>query len=92
MSAKAANLAYKPMGIVGKVVAGKIAATVITKVWNVAGTAEDHPPRPRTRTSTWGPVLLAAALQGLIGSVAKAGVDRAGARQFEKWTGSYPEA
>jgi hypothetical protein len=92
MSSKAVNLAYKPVGIVGNVVAGAVAGAVISKTWGLVSRRDDALPKPRDRAHAWQEVLLAAALQGGISAVVRAAVERGGARQFERWTGDYPDA
>lgn len=91
MSSKAVNLAYKPVGIVGKVVAGAIAGALISRVWGLVSRTDKQLPEPRDRRRALREVLLAAALDGALSAVVRAAVDRAGARQFERWTGDYPD-
>jgi hypothetical protein len=92
MSSKTANLAYKPVGIVGKIIAGVVAGALVSKLWALISRSDDSLPKPRDRGHGWQAVVAAAALQGAVGAAVRAAVDRGGARQFEKWTGDYPEA
>jgi hypothetical protein len=92
MSSKTAKLAYKPVGLVGNIVAGAVAGALISKIWGLLSRSDDdNLPAPRDRAHSWREVLLAAGIQGAVGSVVRAAVDRGGARQFERWTGDYPE-
>lgn len=84
-----AKIAYRPIGLVGSVLAGAAAGAVVKQVWRRLADADDAPgalqSEYRLRT-----VLLGAAIQGLVFAVIKAAMDRGGARLFERLTGAWP--
>ncbi|HVV29334.1 MAG TPA: DUF4235 domain-containing protein [Mycobacteriales bacterium] len=88
---KAANLAYKPVGIAGKMVAGGLAGALVSRIWQMGHREDPALPGARSLQHGWRDVLLAAALQGTVFAVVKTAVDRAAAGQFARWSGAYPE-
>ena len=80
---------YKPFGLVLGLVAGLLANAVFRKLWTVAAHRDDVPGATQ-RSAGWGEVAAAAALQGAVMRGTRALVDRAGARGFEKATGTWP--
>jgi hypothetical protein len=86
---KGAKLAYRPIGLLGGIVAGMVSGTVFKVVWKEISHQDDAPSALQSEYSTRD-VLLAAAIQGAIFAVTKAAVDRAGAAGFTKLTGSWP--
>lgn len=87
---KAANILYKPVGLAGGIVAGIVATAAVNRIWAIVAHDDAGPPAARTREVHWPKVVAGAALQGAVFAAVKTGVDRAGARQFERWTGEYP--
>ena len=86
-----AKILYRPVGIVGSVVAGLIAGQVFKQTWKHAAPGDqDDAPRALESEYTLRQVLIAAAVQGAIFAVVKAVVDRGGARAFQRWTGEWP--
>ncbi len=86
---KGAKLAYRPVGLVGGVLAGMLSGAVFKQVWKRVANEEDAPSALQSEYSMR-EVVLAAALQGAIFAATKAAIDRAGARGFTKLTGSWP--
>ncbi|SDP45540.1 Protein of unknown function [Klenkia soli] len=84
-----ATLAYRPVGLVAGVAAGAISGRLFTVVWKRIAGEDDAPGALQSEYKT-SHVLLAAAIQGAIFAVVKAGVDRFGAQAFTKLTGSWP--
>ena len=82
------RLLYKPFGIVIGVVAGLLSKRVFDRVWALID--DEEAPKPTTDQASWGKVLSAAAVQGLVFSVTRATVNRAGARGYERLTGVWP--
>ncbi|HEY5788522.1 MAG TPA: DUF4235 domain-containing protein [Microlunatus sp.] len=84
-----AKIAYRPVGLVGSVLAGAAAGAVVKQIWRRVADENEAPgalqSEYRLRT-----VLLGAALQGVVFSVVKAALDRGGARLFERLTGAWP--
>ena len=85
----AAKLAYRPIGLVGSIVAGAIATALFNKIWTRIAHKEDAPDALESEYGL-GQMLLAAALHGAIFAAVKALVDRGGARGFERLTGEWP--
>ena len=86
---KLAKLAYRPVGVGGSLLAATAAGALFKQIWRRVSDAEDAPDALQSEYKL-SEVLLAAAIQGLIFGVVKALVDRAGAKFFEKLTGSWP--
>lgn len=84
-----AKAAYRPVGIVAGVAAGALSGRLFKVVWKRIAGEEDAPGAMQSEYTT-GHVLLAAAIQGAIFGVVKAGVDRFGAQAFTKLTGTWP--
>ena len=85
-----AKLAYKPLGVAISVVGGLLASKAFKTVWKHVG-HEEEAPQATEKNRGWREVLTAAALQGAVFGLVKAAVDRAGAKGFEKATGTWPE-
>jgi Protein of unknown function (DUF4235) len=83
------KLFYKPIGMLAGVLGGLIAGALFKRTWKLIGGDEEVPSATDARRS-WGEVLVAAALEGLIYGAVKAAVDRAGATSFERATGTWP--
>jgi hypothetical protein len=81
-------LIYKPFAIALGLLAGFVGRRLFAQVWGVIDDRE--PPRPDTRRATWGKVLVAAALEGLIFRLIRAAVERAGVAGFHSLTGTWP--
>jgi len=88
---KTANVLYKPIGLVGGILAGMVATAAVNKIWALVAHEHEGPPGPHKRGVRWQRVVAGAALQGAVFAAVKTAFDRAGARQFERWTGEYPE-
>ena len=87
---KTARLLYRPVGMVGSLLAAAIASALFKVIWARVGHDEGGPPSPRQKSSSTKEIVLAAVLQGAIFAGVKALVDRVGARVFEKYTGEWP--
>jgi hypothetical protein len=86
---KGAKLAYRPIGLIGGILAGTISGVIFKTVWKEVSHRDDAPDALQSEYSTQ-EVLLAAAIQGAIFAVTKAAVDRVGAQGFTKLTGTWP--
>ncbi|TKJ20412.1 DUF4235 domain-containing protein [Blastococcus sp. CCUG 61487] len=86
---KGAKLAYRPIGLIGGILAGTLSGIVFKQLWKAIADEDDAPGALQSEYGTK-EVLLAAALQGAIFAVTKAAIDRAGAQGFHKLTGSWP--
>jgi hypothetical protein len=86
---KGAKLAYRPIGLIGGVLAGLVSGAVFKQVWKAIANKDDAPGALQS-VYRMRDVVLAAALPGAIFAATKAAIDRAGARGFSKLTGSWP--
>ena len=86
---KGAKIAYRPIGLIGGVLAGILSGIAFKQVWKRIADEEDAPSALQSEYSMR-EVVLAAALQGAIFAATKAAIDRAGARGFTKLTGAWP--
>jgi hypothetical protein len=90
-SSTSAKILYRPVGLVGSVVAGIVAGQVFKQTWKHAAPGDqDDAPRALESEYSLPQVLVAAAVQGAIFAVVKAAMSRAGARVFQRWTGEWP--
>jgi predicted metal-dependent enzyme (double-stranded beta helix superfamily) len=89
VSSKGAKLAYRPIGLVGGMLAGIVSGALFKQIWRQVADEDDA---PDALQSEYGmrEVVLAAAIQGAIFAATKAAVDRLGARGFTKLTGVWP--
>jgi hypothetical protein len=86
---KGAKLAYRPIGLLGGILAGMVSGAVFKQVWKRLADEDDAPSAMQSEYSMR-EVVLAAAIQGAIFAATKAAIDRAGARGFTRLTGSWP--
>ena len=79
---------YKPIGLI----MGLLSAFVAKRIFNFAWTKidDEDPPKGTTREATWGKILGAAALQGVIFKMTRMVVDRYGAVGWNYLTGAWP--
>lgn len=80
---------YKPLGLLLGLLAGVLANAAFRKLWALAS-RKDEVPEATQKHAGWGEVAAAAALQGAVMRGTRAVVARAGARGFEKTTGTWP--
>jgi uncharacterized protein DUF4235 len=86
-----AKILYRPVGLVGSIVAGLIAGQVFKQTWKHAAPGDQHDaPKALESEYTLREVLIAAAVQGAIFAVVKATISRGGARVFQRATGEWP--
>ena len=86
---KGAKLAYRPIGLIGGILAGTLSGILFKQIWKQIADEDDAPSALQSEYSMR-EVLLAAAIQGAIFAATKAAVDRAGARGFKQVTGAWP--
>ena len=82
------TIIYKPIGIIAGILAGLVGKRIFGFIWDKVD--EEEPPKPNTQLAPWGKILAAAALQGMIFKVVRAGVDRFTAKGFHYLTGAWP--
>jgi hypothetical protein len=86
---KGAKLAYRPIGLIGGILAGTLSGIVFKQIWKQIADEDDAPSALQSEYSMR-EVLLAAAIQGAIFAATKAAIERAGARGFKELTGAWP--
>jgi len=84
------KLLYKPVGLVLGILAGLLSRRLFTVLWGRIDPDHEEPPEAKTKDTTAARAIGAAALQAAVFAGVRAGVDRAGARTFEKATGVWP--
>jgi len=89
VASKGAKLAYRPIGLIGGILAGTVSGIVFKQIWKAVANEDDAPDALQSEYSML-EVVLAAALQGAIFAATKAAIDRAGAQGFTKLTGAWP--
>lgn len=82
------KLLYKPFALIVSLLAGFVSKKVFDLIWGLFD--EQEPPKPTTAQTTWTKLILATALQAVTFKVVRAAVDRAGAKGFERLTGTWP--
>jgi hypothetical protein len=85
---KPMKLIYRPFGLIIGILAGLASKKLFEALWGVFD--EEEPPKPVTRQAAWPKILAAAAFQGVVFKLVRAGVDRAGAKGFNYLTGTWP--
>ena len=86
---KGAKLVYRPIGLIGGILAGTLSGIVFKQVWKVVAKEDDAPGALQSEYSMT-EVVIAAAIQGAIFAATKAAIDRAGARGCKQLTGAWP--
>ena len=86
---KGAKLAYRPIGLIGGILAGTLSGIVFKQIWKQVSDEDDAPSALQSEYSMK-EVVLAAAIQGAIFAATKAAIERAGARGFKQLTGAWP--
>jgi hypothetical protein len=89
VASKGAKLAYRPVGLVGGILAGTVSGIIFKQIWKAIADEDDAPDALQSEYRMR-EVVLAAALQGAIFAATKAAIERAGARGFTKLTGAWP--
>ena len=82
------GLIYKPIGFVLGILAGLLGKRIFNYVWEKVD--DQEPPEPTTELASWGSVIGAAAVQGVIFRVTRVVVDRYGAIGWSYLTGAWP--
>jgi len=84
-----AKALYTPISIVFSVLGGILAGTVFKQIWKRVSDEEEAPKALESEYG-WKEILPAAALQGAIFALVKAGVQRGGAQGVRRVTGYWP--
>lgn len=82
------GLIYKPIGLALSILAALLGKRVFNFAWEKID--DEDPPKGTTEEATWGKILGAAALQGVIFKTVRVVVDRYGAIGWAHLTGVWP--
>jgi hypothetical protein len=85
------KMLYRPFALMIGTAGGLVAARTFKEIW-MRATPHHRLDAPTALQSQYNvrQILVAAAVQGAVFGVVKAGIDRAGARAFQRWTGEWP--
>ena len=87
----AVKMLYRPFVLALGTAGGLVAARVSQEVWmRATHHRRRHAPTALESQYNVRQVLVAAAVHGAVFGVVKAGIDRVGARAFQRWTGEWP--
>lgn len=81
---------YKPLGLIVSVLGGLLASQLFSQLWRLLPGSSESAPESTDPDHSWKEIATAAVLQGAVYGGVKAVVDRAGARGFQKMTGTWP--
>ncbi|MEP6851705.1 MAG: DUF4235 domain-containing protein [bacterium] len=81
---------YKPVGLLVSVLGGIAATAVFKQLWRLLPNSDTAAPEAKDPSRSWREIAVAATVQGAVFGGVKALVDRAGARGFQKATGTWP--
>ena len=82
------GLIYKPFGLLLGILAGLLGRRLFDYAWEKID--DEDPPKGTTEEATWGKVIAAAALQGVIFKTVRVVVDRYAAMGWSYLTGVWP--
>ena len=82
------TILYKPFGLIAGILAGLLSSRIFNFLWSRID--DQDPPKANTRVAPMGKVLAAAALQGMVFKMVRAGVDRKMAQGTHYLTGVWP--
>ena len=83
------KLLYKPLGLLIGVLGGIVATALFERIWRLV-TGDSETPDATDPNSGWTQIAVAAALQGAVFAGVRAVLSRAGAKGFQKATGTWP--
>lgn len=82
MAMSASKALYKPLSIATSVAGGLIAGKIFTEIWQRISPDDREPPEPEDLSRSTRELMLAAAIQGLIIGLVRAGMARAEAHGY----------
>jgi Protein of unknown function (DUF4235) len=80
---------YTPISLLFSVLGAVVAGAVFKQIWKRIAGGEEAPKALESEYG-WREVIPAAAAQGLVFGAVKAGIQRGGAKSFERLTGVWP--
>jgi len=89
VASKGAKIVYRPIGLIGGILAGTLSGIIFKQIWKAIADEEDAPSALQSEYRMR-EVVIAAAIQGAIFAATKAAIDRAGARVWTRVTGTWP--
>lgn len=81
---------YQPLSLAASVGGGLLAGAVFSRLWKLVDSSDQPPPDPDDLSRSTKSILAAAALQGVVFSVVRAGVNRASAKGYRAVTHEQP--
>lgn len=87
----AAKALYKPLSIVSSVAGGLLAGKIFTEIWQRVSPSDQEPPEPQDLSRSTREAFVAAAIQGLIVGLIRAGLARAQAKGYRALTHEDPK-
>jgi hypothetical protein len=82
---------YMPLQIASSVAGGLLAGKIFTEIWQRVSPSDEEPPDPKDLDRSGREAITAAALQGLVFGLVRAGVDRVGAHGYRAITHESPK-
>jgi hypothetical protein len=83
------KILYRLLTLLISALGGLMATRLFRYLWKLLA-HEDDAPQALQRDRSWREILGAAALEGAVFGLVKSGLDRAGAKGFERATGTWP--
>ena len=83
------KLLYRPLGLIVGIIAGRIATSLFSRVWERLA-EEPEVPKPTAHDRSWAEVVIAGTLKGAIFGGTRAAVNRGGASAYSFLTGVWP--
>jgi hypothetical protein len=90
MAMSASKTIYKPLSIATSVAGGLIAGKIFTEIWQRINPDDQEPPEPQDLSRSTRELLIAAAIQGLIVGLVRAGLARTQAHGYRALTNQDP--
>jgi hypothetical protein len=84
-----AKALYTPISLLFSVLGAVVAGAIFKQIWKRIADEEESPKALESEYG-WAEILPAAALQGAVFALVKAGIQRGGAKGFERLTGIWP--
>lgn len=84
------NAIYKPLSLACSVAGGLIAGKIFTEIWQRANPSHEEPPEPKDLDRSTREMFIAAAIQGLIVGLVRAGLARSQAHGYRALTHKNP--
>ena len=90
MAMSASNAIFKPLSIATSVAGGVIAGKIFSEIWQRINPDDQEPPEPHDLSRSTREMFIAAAIQGLIVGLVRAGLARSQAHGYRALTNHEP--